>query len=78
MPPAVLRPDTRTRGFDDALPTLVKGCWAVTEMGADMGIKTMVKNHGCFCQDSERVEKLANGVNHPNFGLRAHYKRLSL
>lgn len=57
------------RGFDDALPTLIKGCRAVTEFAADLGIKTMVENHGFFCQDSERVEKLANGVGHPNFGL---------
>ena len=28
----------------------------------------MVENHGFFCQDSERVEKLINGVAHPNFG----------
>jgi sugar phosphate isomerase/epimerase len=57
------------RSFDDALPTLIKGCRAVTEFAADLGIRTMVENHGFFCQDSERVEKLANGVNHPNFGL---------
>lgn len=56
------------RGFDDALPVLVKGCRAVTEFAADLGVKTMVENHGFFCQDSERVEKLMNGVNHPNFG----------
>ena len=56
-------------GFDDALPTLIKGCRGITEFAADMGIRTMVENHGFFCQDSERVEKLANGVNHPNFGL---------
>lgn len=56
------------RGFDDALPTLVKGCRLVTEFAADLGIRTMVENHGFFCQDSERVEKLINGVNHPNFG----------
>ncbi|MDP2990941.1 MAG: sugar phosphate isomerase/epimerase [Kiritimatiellota bacterium] len=55
-------------GFDDALPTLIKGCRLVTEFAADLGIRTMVENHGCFCQDSERVEKLVNGVNHPNFG----------
>jgi sugar phosphate isomerase/epimerase len=29
----------------------------------------MVENHGFFCQDSERVEMLVNGVNHENFGL---------
>ena len=57
------------RGFDDALPTLIKGCRAVTEYAAALGIKTMVENHGFFCQDSERIEKLVNGVNHPNFGL---------
>ncbi len=56
------------RGFDDALPTLIKGCRMVTEFAADMGVRTMVENHGYFCQDSERVEKLINGVNHPNFG----------
>ena len=41
---------------------------AVDEFAADLGIKTMVENHGYFCQDSERVEKLMNAVNHPNFG----------
>jgi sugar phosphate isomerase/epimerase len=56
------------RGFDDALPTLIKGCRLVTEFAADLGIRTMVENHGFFCQDSERGEKLINGVNHPNFG----------
>jgi sugar phosphate isomerase/epimerase len=62
-------PHKGPRGFDDALPTLIKGCRAVTEFAADLGIRTMVENHGFFCQDSERVEKLANGVAHPNFGL---------
>jgi len=57
------------RGFDDALPILAKGCRAVTEYAADMGIRTMVENHGLFCQDSERVEKLVNAVDHPNFGV---------
>jgi sugar phosphate isomerase/epimerase len=56
------------RGFDDALPTLIKGCRGVTEFAADLGVKTTIENHGFFCQDSERVEKLMNGVNHPNFG----------
>lgn len=56
------------RGFDDALPMLVRGCRAVTEFAVQLGIRTTVENHGFFCQDSERVEKLVNGVNHPNFG----------
>ena len=56
------------RSFDDALPTLVKGCREVTEYAAEKGIRTMVENHGFFCQDSVRVEKLINGVAHENFG----------
>lgn len=57
------------KGFDNALPILIKGCRAVTEFAETLGIRTMVENHGFFAQDSERVEKLVNGVNHKNFGL---------
>lgn len=57
------------KGFDAALPRLVEGCRAITEYAETFGIRTMVENHGFFAQDSERVEKLANQVNHENFGL---------
>ena len=62
---------TGPKGFDDALPRLAEGCRAVTEYAAKKGIRTMVENHGFFCQDSARVEKLANAVGHPNFGILA-------
>ncbi len=58
----------RARGFDDAVAVLAEGCRAVTEYAAERGIKTMVENHGHFCQDSVRLEKLINAVDHPNFG----------
>ncbi len=61
--------DRGWRGFDDALPALIKGCRAVTEYAETKGIRTMVENHGYFCQDSDRMEKLVNGVAHKNFGL---------
>lgn len=57
------------RSFDGALPRLVQACRAVTEFAAERGIRTMVENHGYCCQDSARVEKLAAGVDHPNFGV---------
>lgn len=57
------------KSFDDALPILIEGCREVTKIAADLGIRTMVENHGHFCQDSERVEKLVCGVDHPNFGI---------
>ncbi|MGI5899056.1 MAG: sugar phosphate isomerase/epimerase family protein [Christensenellales bacterium] len=56
------------KSFDDALPRLAQGCFQVSEYAAGMGIKTMVENHGFFCQDSERVQKLISQTAHPNFG----------
>lgn len=55
--------------FEDVLPRLAHGCRQVAAYGAEKGIRTMVENHGLFCQDSERVEKLVGAVAHPNFGL---------
>ena len=60
---------TGPRSFDAALPRLIEGCRAVTEYAEAKGIRTMVENHGHFCQDSVRVEKLVDGVGHPNFGI---------
>jgi len=57
------------KGFDVVLPRLIEGCRAVTEYAASKGIKTMVENHGFVCQESTRVERLAAGVNHSNFGI---------
>lgn len=61
--------DSRGLGFDVALPRLSEACREITEYAEAKGIKTTVENHGHFCQDSIRVEKLYNAVNHPNFGL---------
>lgn len=60
---------TRLNYFDEVLPIIIKGCKAVTEYAELQGIRTMVENHGYFCQDSDRLERLAAGVNHSNFGL---------
>lgn len=55
--------------FDHALPILADACRRIAEYAQTKGIKTTVENHGFFCQDSDRVERLYNAVNHPNFGL---------
>lgn len=57
------------RTFEAALPRMADGCRAVTQYAASKGIRTMVENHGFFCQESQRVERLYNAVAHPNFGL---------
>lgn len=56
------------RGFDAALEIIAPACRAVSEYAATKGVKTMVENHGFFCQDSDRVEKLVNAVACENFG----------
>ncbi|MBE6819932.1 MAG: sugar phosphate isomerase/epimerase [Ruminococcaceae bacterium] len=56
-------------GFEQVLPTLVDGCKRVTEYAQTKGVTTMIENHGFFCQDSERVEKIINGVGNANFGV---------
>lgn len=63
--------DARTRsqrGFGDVLPRITEGCKRVTEYAKTKGIRTMTENHGTFCQDSERVERIINGVADDNFG----------
>lgn len=64
--PAALK---HSRGFENALPRLVKGYKSVTEYAREQGIKTCVENHGFFAQDAERIEKLINAVADDNFGV---------
>lgn len=57
------------KGFDDIVDRLAEGCRAVTEYAEGKGVVTSVENHGYFCQESGRVEKLINKVGHKNFGV---------
>ena len=57
------------KSFGAALPRVAEGCRGVTEYAAEKGIKTMVENHGFFCQESVRVEQLVTAVDHDNFGV---------
>ena len=57
------------RSFDAMLPTIAKNAREITEYAATLGIKTCVENHGFLAQDSDRMERLFNAVNHENFGL---------
>lgn len=55
--------------FETVLPQLADACREIAAYAETKGIRTMIENHGYFCQDSERVEKLHRAVNHPNFSL---------
>ncbi|MBQ3667883.1 MAG: sugar phosphate isomerase/epimerase [Clostridia bacterium] len=53
---------------EEALPIVAEGYRRVTEFAAGLGVHTMIENHGYFFQHSDRVKKLIEAVNHPNFG----------
>lgn len=57
------------RGIDNCIEIVAPRIRRVTEYAESLGIKTMFENHGFFCQDSDRVEKILNAVGHDNFGL---------
>ena len=60
--------DGKQLTFEEALPIIADGYRRVTEIAAEMGIRTMIENHGYFAQDALRVKKLVETVGHPNFG----------
>ena len=63
-------PDSgKAASYDSVIPMLVPPIREVAEYAASKGVLTMTENHGFFSQDSDRVEKLYNAVNHPNFAL---------
>ncbi len=57
------------RSFDMQLPTIAENCRKIADYAQGLGIKTCVENHGYIAQDSDRMERLFNAVNHENFGL---------
>lgn len=57
------------RSFDLMLPKIAENARKIAEYGQTLGIKTCCENHGRIAQDSDRMERLFNAVNHDNFGL---------
>lgn len=60
--------DSSFAGFLNVVDVLAYGCKKITEYAEFKGIKTMIENHGLFCQDSDRIELLIKTVAHKNFG----------
>ena len=61
--------DPKARSFDLMLPTIAENTRKVTEYAQAHGVRTCSENHGHIAQDSDRVERLFNAVNHENYGL---------
>lgn len=64
-------PEGKEGTFDEAVVRISTACRELTAYAEQKGIRTMVENHGHYCQASERMEKIWRAVNHPNFGLLA-------
>ena len=58
-----------SRSFDLMLPFIAENARKVTEKAETLGIRTCTENHGYIAQDSDRMERLFNAVNHDNYGL---------
>lgn len=56
------------RGYDNMIEIVAPAIREITRYAQEKGIVTTTENHGFYSQDSERVEKLINAVNEPNFG----------
>lgn len=55
--------------FASALKVVVPAVREIADYGQTRSVKTTLENHGFYMQASERVEKLIQKVNHPNYGL---------
>lgn len=59
----------KARSFDLMLDNIVSHVRELASYAATQGIKTCSENHGFVTQDSDRMERLFNAVNHENYGL---------
>ena len=54
--------------WEEGIEVLIPRIREVTEYAAAQGIRTCSENHGFIYQDSDRVKKMIDAVNHPNYG----------
>jgi len=57
------------RTFDKALPALAAASLEIAKAAEQKGIKSCSENHGKFAQDSDRIVRLVEAVNHKNYGV---------
>ena len=60
-------PEATVENFEKDLPFVADGCREVADYAAQYGITCSVENHGYHFQGAERVRRLVNLVNRPNY-----------
>ncbi len=53
--------------FELDLPRLIEACQRIADYAAQYNIVTSVENHGYYIQASDRIQRLIENVNRPNF-----------
>ncbi|MFJ7933309.1 sugar phosphate isomerase/epimerase family protein [Sporosarcina sp. NPDC096371] len=63
-----LPPEKRTIAhFEKSLPKIVEGSRRIADYAAQFGITTTIENHGSAVQHSDRVQRVIEAVDRPNF-----------
>lgn len=63
-----LPPEKRTIAhFEESLPKIVEGSQRIADYAAQFGITTTIENHGAAVQHSDRVQRVIQAVDRPNF-----------
>lgn len=60
-------PDTGTARFEADFDVIVKACVEIADYASQYGIVTSIENHGFHIQATERVHRIVEAVNRPNF-----------
>lgn len=64
-----LKKTGNAKSFDLMVPAMAERARAIADYGQSLGIRTCSENHGRIAQDSDRMERMFNAVNHDNYGL---------
>ncbi|PYI55825.1 sugar phosphate isomerase/epimerase family protein [Paenibacillus flagellatus] len=59
--------ETGTAQFEADFATIVRACAEIADYASQYGIVTSIENHGFFVQATERVHRIIEAVNRPNF-----------
>lgn len=57
------------RDFERWMPVMADAARRVCEYGRQVGVRTMIENHGFFANGCDRVERIIDLVNDDNYGL---------
>jgi sugar phosphate isomerase/epimerase len=60
---------TKIGQFEEEFSRLVEACSTISEYAAQYGITTMIENHGFYITPSDRMLRIVQAVNKPNFKL---------